>query len=164
VPRAAPNCMDALARRQHHAPVRVTSAQRHPPATGYPALMRRWGLSMRRLVALVLAVTLAACAVTAVTEPVVVIGKNGQTLRGTATGRMNGDGSFSVTDGQLTCGGNYNSLSMETTINAQVLCSDGRKGIVISTRESSGLAGHGTVKLNDGSQWTFIFGSAAANF
>ena len=163
MPRAAPNCMDALARRQHHAPVRVTSAQRHPPATGYPALMRRWGLSMRRLVALVLAVTLAACAVT-VTEPVVVIGKNGQTLRGTATGRMNGDGSFSVTDGQLTCGGNYNSLSMETTINAQVLCSDGRKGIVTSTRESSGVAGHGTVRLNDGSDWTFIFGSAAANF
>ena len=119
---------------------------------------------MRRLVALVLAVTLAACAVTAVTEPVVVIGKNGQTLRGTATGRMNGDGSFSVTDGQLTCGGNYNSLSMETTINAQVLCSDGRKGIVISSRASSGRGGHGTVRLNDGSDWTFIFGSSAANF
>jgi hypothetical protein len=92
------------------------------------------------------------------------IGKNGQTLRGTATGRMNGDGSFSVTDGQLACSGNYNSLSAEITINAQVLCSDGRKGIVISTRESSGVAGHGTVKLNDGSEWTFIFGSAAANF
>ena len=119
---------------------------------------------MRRLVALVLGAILSACAVTAVTEPVVVIGNNGQTLRGTATGRISGDGTFSVTDGQLTCGGNYNSLSTEVTINAQVLCSDGRKGIVISTRESSGVAGHGTVKLNDGSDWTFIFGSAAANF
>ena len=116
---------------------------------------------MRRLVALVLAAILAACAVT---EPVVVIGQNAQTLRGTATGRMNGDGTFSVTDGQLACSGNYNSLSTEVTINAQVLCSDGRKGIVISTRESSGVAGHGTVKLNDGSEWTFIFGYAAANF
>ena len=116
---------------------------------------------MRRLVALVLAAVLPACAVT---EPVVVIGKNGQTLRGTTTGRMNGDGSFSVTDGQLTCSGNYDSLSHEITLNAQVLCSDGRKGIVVSTRESSGLAGHGTVRLNDGSDWTFIFGSAAANF
>jgi hypothetical protein len=77
---------------------------------------------------------------------------------------MNGDGSFSVTDGQLTCSGNYDSLSHEITLNAQVLCSDGRKGIVVSTRESSGLAGHGTVRLNDGSDWTFIFGSAAANF
>ena len=115
---------------------------------------------MRRLVALVLAAILSACAVT---EPVVVIGKNGQTLRGTTTGRISGDGTFSVTDGQLTCGGNYNSLSTEITINAKVLCSDGRKGIVISTRDSSGMAGHGTVKLNDGSEWTFIFGSAAAN-
>ena len=119
-------------------------------------------------VATVLAAILSACAVTeplvARTEPVVVIGKNGQTLRGTATGRISGDGTFSVTDGQLTCGGNYNSLSTETTITMQVLCSDGRKGIVISTRESSGVAGHGTVKLNDGSDWTFIFGSAAANF
>jgi hypothetical protein len=124
----------------------------------------QWGLSMRKLAALMLAAILSSCAVTAVTEPVVVIGPNGQTLRGTATGRMNGDGSFSVTDERLTCSGNYNSLSREVTINAQVLCSDGRKGIVISTRESSGLAGHGTVKLNDGSQWTFIFGSAAVNF
>jgi len=116
---------------------------------------------MRKLAALMLAAILSSCAVT---EPVVVIGPNGQTLRGTTTGRMNGDGSFSVTDERLTCSGNYNSLSTEPTINAKVLCSDGRKGIVISTRESSGLAGHGTVKLNDGSQWTFIFGSAAANF
>ena len=60
--------------------------------------------------------------------------------------------------------GNYDSLSHEITLNAQVLCSDGRRGIVVSTRESSGLAGHGTVRLNDGSDWTFIFGSAAANF
>jgi hypothetical protein len=114
-----------------------------------------------------LAAVLSACAVpglTELTEPVVVIGKDGQTLRGTATGRITGDGSFSVTDGQLTCSGNYNSMSREVTINAQVLCSDGRKGIVTSTRESSGMAGHGTVKLNDGSDWTFIFGSSAANF
>ena len=119
---------------------------------------------MRKVLPAILAVALSACAVTAVTEPVVVIGKNGQTLRGTTTARMNGDGSFTVTDGHLSCGGNYNSLSTEITITAQVLCSDGRKGIVVSTRESSGVAGHGTVKLNDGSDWTFIFGSSAANF
>jgi hypothetical protein len=123
--------------------------------------MTRWNVHLKAVLIGVLAAALSACAVT---EPVVVIGKNGQTLRGTATGRISGDGTFSVTDGQLTCGGNYNSVSTETTITAQVLCSDGRKGIVISTRESSGVAGHGTVKLNDGSEWTFIFGSAAANF
>jgi hypothetical protein len=107
-----------------------------------------------------LGMLLSACAVT---EPVVVIGKDGHTLKGTATGALRG-GRFTATDGKLTCAGNYNSLSMETTITMQVLCSDGRKGIVIATRESSGTAGHGTVTLNDGSEWTFIFGPAAANF
>ena len=86
------------------------------------------------------------------------------TITGSIAVTSYAQGSFSVTDGQLACSGNYNSLSREITINAQVLCSDGRKGIVVSTRESSGLAGHGTVKLNDGSEWTFIFGAAAANF
>ena len=116
---------------------------------------------MRRLVALGLAAILAACAVT---EPVVVIGQDGQTLKGTSTARMSGHGSVTVTDGKLTCGGNYNSLSGEITINIPVLCSDGREGFAVVTRESSGVAGHGMVKMNDGSEWSFIFGSAAANF
>src|SRR6516164_11543824 len=104
---------------------------------------------MRRLVALGLAAILAACAVT---EPVVVIGQDGQTLKGTSTARMSGHGSVTVTDGKLTCGGNYNSLSGEITINIPVLCSDGRKGFAVVTHESSGLAGHGTLKMNDGSE------------
>jgi hypothetical protein len=99
----------------------------------------------------------------AITEPVVVIGNDGHTLKGTATGSLSG-GHFNVSDGQLSCGGNYDSLSSSPTIEMHVLCSDGRKGIVISTREPSGAAGHGTVKLNDGSEWTFIFGPGAANF
>jgi hypothetical protein len=115
---------------------------------------------MRVFAIIALTTLLSACAIT---EPVVVIGKDGRTLRGTATGSLSG-GRFSATDGQLTCAGNYNSLSMEVTITMQVLCSDGRKGIVIATRESSGTAGHGTVRLNDGSEWTFIFGPSAANF
>jgi hypothetical protein len=115
---------------------------------------------MRVFAATTLVALLSACAIT---EPVVVIGKDGQTLKGTATASMSG-GSFNVTDGHLSCGGSYDSMSTSVTITMQVLCSDGRKGIVISTRESSGVAGHGTVKLNDGSEWTFIFGPAAANF
>jgi hypothetical protein len=115
---------------------------------------------MRALAAITLLVLLSACAIT---EPVVVIGKDGQTLKGTATGSMGG-GSFNVTDGHLSCGGSYDSWSTSATITMQVLCSDGRKGIVNSTREASGVAGHGTVRLNDGSEWTFVFGHAAANF
>jgi hypothetical protein len=103
---------------------------------------------------------LTACAKT---EPVVVIGKDGLTLKGTATGALSG-GRFTATDGKLTCGGTYNSMNYSATISMQVLCSDGRKGIATATRESSGIAGHGNVVLNDGSEWTFIFGPAAANF
>ena len=109
---------------------------------------------------LIVIATLPACSVT---EPVVVIGDNGQTLRGSATATMSG-GSFNVTDDKLTCAGSYNSLSMEPTITMQTLCPDGRKGIVIATRDSSGTSGHGTVRLNDGTSGQFIFGPAAANF
>ena len=103
---------------------------------------------------------LSACAIT---EPVVVIGKDGQTLKGTTTASLSG-GSFSATDGKLTCRGNYDSLNTSVTITMQVLCSDGRKGFVVSTREANGTDGHGTARLNDGSEWSFVFGHAAANF
>ena len=99
----------------------------------------------------------------AVTQPVVVIGPSGLTLKGTATGSMRGI-RFTATNGTLTCGGSYDGWISSPTITTQVLCSDGRRGIVIATRERSGIAGHGTVSLNDGSEWTFMFGRAAANF
>jgi hypothetical protein len=103
------------------------------------------------------------CSACTVTQPVAVIGMNGQTLRGTTTASLSG-GSFTVTDGKLTCGGSYNSLSLEQTITMPVLCSDGRKGIVIATRDSTGQSGFGRVRLTDGTEADFIFGPAAANF
>jgi hypothetical protein len=96
----------------------------------------------------------------AVSEPLVVIGPSGLTLKGTATGSLSGV-RFSATNGTLTCSGSYDGWISRPTIATQVLCSDGRKGIVIATRERSGIAGHGTVSLNDGSEWTFMFGHAA---
>lgn len=109
------------------------------------------------------AATAALVAGCSVTEPVVVIAPNGQMLRGTTHANLL-HGSFQVTDGTLTCGGSYSSLSMETTINIPVLCSDGRKGFVIANRDSTGRSGQGTVHLTDGMQATFIFGPAARNF
>jgi hypothetical protein len=76
---------------------------------------------------------------------------------------MNG-GSFVVTDGKLTCSGNYDAWDMSVTITMQVLCTDGRKGFIVATREASGTSGHGTVHLNDGSTADFVFGKAAQNF
>jgi hypothetical protein len=107
-----------------------------------------------------LAVTLGGCAVTV---PVAVIGAKGQILRGTATAAMTG-GSFSVTDGKLTCAGSYNSLDTGVTISMPVQCNDGRKGIITATRNSDGMSGAGRVRLSDGMEADFIFGDAAATF
>jgi hypothetical protein len=106
------------------------------------------------------ALWLAACSVT---EPVVVIGQNGQILRGTTTAALMG-GSFTASDGKLTCSGTYDSWDLSATISMPVTCSDGRKGIVIATRDNSGIAGSGTIRLTDGSTATFLFGPAAAAF
>jgi hypothetical protein len=103
---------------------------------------------------------LAGCSIT---EPVVVIGKNGEILRGTTTAALDG-GSFNVSDGKLSCGGSYNALDMSPTISMPVLCSDGRRGIVIATRNNSGTSGAGTIRMNDGEDGTFMFGRAAARF
>jgi hypothetical protein len=92
-----------------------------------------------------------------------VIGQNGQILRGTVTASLAG-GSFSATDGRLTCGGGYDALDTSATISMPVLFSDGRRGIVIATRDANGRSGAGTVRLSDGSTATFMFGPAAAGF
>jgi hypothetical protein len=47
---------------------------------------------------------------------------------------------------------------------AHSLCSDGRRGIVIATRDESGTSGAGTVRMDDGEEFTFMFGRAAAAF
>jgi hypothetical protein len=87
----------------------------------------------------------------------------GLILRGTTTASLSG-GSFNVTDGKLSCGGNYDALDTSPTISMPVLCSDGRRGIIIATRDKSGLSGAGTARMTDGSEATFMFGRAAAGF
>ncbi|MCW4114727.1 hypothetical protein NPA31_007095 [Aurantimonas sp. MSK8Z-1] len=103
----------------------------------------------------------------AMTVPVAVISGNGDVMRGSSTASLSG-GSFSVT-GRLrgketTCSGSYDALSSSPTISMPVLCSDGRKGIVIATRDPSGVSGSGRVRLTDGTEGDFIFGQAAASF
>jgi hypothetical protein len=82
-------------------------------------------------------------------------------MRGSATAALSG-GTFSVSAGKLICSGSYNSLDYSPTITMPVLCNDGRKGIVIATRDNSGISGGGRFTLNDGSTGDFIFGPAAA--
>ena len=114
---------------------------------------------MRSLLLLAAAFGLAGCAVT---EPVAVVspGVPGGIMRGTTTASLNG-GSFSVSSGSLSCGGDYNAIDSSPTISIPVLCSDGRKGIISVTRDNSGLSGGGHFTLNDGTTGDFMFGTAA---
>lgn len=114
---------------------------------------------MRALILVSLALALAGCAIT---EPVAVVSKGipGGIMRGTTTASVSG-GSFSVSNGSLSCGGDYNALDTSPTISIPVLCNDGRKGIITATRDNSGMSGGGHFTLNDGTTGDFMFGAAA---
>lgn len=122
-------------------------------------MTNRLGVAVRGMILFASAVVLAGCAIT---EPVAVVSKGipGGIMRGTTTASVSG-GSFRVSNGSLTCGGDYNALDTSPTISIPVLCSDGRKGIVTATRDSSGMSGGGHFTLNDGTTGDFMFGSAA---
>lgn len=120
---------------------------------------------MKKSIPIFLAVStlgLAACA-TSITEPVAVVSKDvpGGILRGTTTAGLSG-GSFSVSNGQLSCGGTYDALDASPAISIPVLCNDGRKGIITAVRDPNGLSGGGHFSLNDGTSGDFMFGTAAA--
>lgn len=102
------------------------------------------------------ALSLAGCSTTI---PVAVIGQHGEIMRGTNSIGLT-EGSFSVTDGKVTCSGSYNSLNELQTITMPVICTDGRTGIVTATRDSA-MSGGGKVRLSDGTEADFIFGEAA---
>ena len=71
---------------------------------------------------------------------------------------------MAVTDGMLTCSGNYDALDMSVTITMQVPGSDGRAAFIVASRRANGTPGHGIVRRNDGSSADFVFGKAAQNF
>jgi hypothetical protein len=102
-------------------------------------------------------VALAGCSVT---QPLAVITKNGQILRGTTTADLSG-GSFQASDGKLTCSGSYDPTTGSITLNVKVTCNDGRTGIAMVTRERGLQSGSGRVRLSDGSEADLVFGPAA---
>jgi hypothetical protein len=81
-------------------------------------------------------------------------------MHGTNSASLSG-GSFDVSNGTLSCVGTYSVGNPSPTISIPVLCNDGRKGIVIATRDYGGMSGGGTFTLNDGTTGNFIFGDAA---
>ncbi|MTI17256.1 hypothetical protein E1162_08370 [Rhodobacteraceae bacterium RKSG542] len=95
----------------------------------------------------------------AVSSPVTVIGQDGRVLKGTNSSHF-ADGKFVVSDGKLTCTGEYPALNSSKTISAPVTCNDGRHGIVRAFKDTP-TTGSGTVRLEDGYEADFLFGKAA---
>jgi len=117
---------------------------------------------MKRIIA-ISATTCAFCfggCATAVTVPVAVISQHGEIMRGTNTSALSG-GSFSVTNGKITCSGSYNAVTDSKTLTIPILCTDGRTGIATAVRDTQ-FSGGGKVRFSDGSEGNFIYGDAAS--
>ncbi|WGJ15775.1 hypothetical protein QEV83_05815 [Methylocapsa sp. D3K7] len=114
---------------------------------------------MRRAIIIPAFLLGSACA-TSVTVPLAVISEHGEILRGTNTSALSG-GSFSVTNGKITCTGSYNAVTDSKTLTVPILCSDGRTGIATATRDTQ-FSGGGKVRFSDGSEGNFIYGDAAS--
>ncbi|MBN9543165.1 MAG: hypothetical protein J0G32_05170 [Alphaproteobacteria bacterium] len=110
----------------------------------------------------ILSIILSSCAFKN-TSPVAVIGQDGRVLVGSSTASLYSS-HFQVSDGKLTCSGNYDGLNTSLTLTLNVICSDGRKGFANVHRDPNGLSGHGNVVLKDGYRADFVFGEAAKAF
>lgn len=115
---------------------------------------------MRISFALVVTLLVAGCG--DITQPVAAIGENGEIYRGAVTASMANGGSFIVSRGNTRCSGNYDAFTASQTVSFPVVCTDGRRGLGTAIRDASGVTGSGTIRMNDGSNWTFVFGPSAA--
>ena len=95
-----------------------------------------------------------------------VVGKlsNGDTAQGNVTVDIaSGEGKFNmVTLNGLSCSGAYNGLDTAPTISVPVKCNSGQSGVVIATRDATGVAGTAQAKLKNGLTGRFLFGNISA--
>jgi hypothetical protein len=95
-----------------------------------------------------------------------VVGKlsNGETAQGSVVVDMGTKvGQFDMaTLSGLRCEGRYNAEMSISTITIPVKCNNGRKGVVIATRDASGIAGTAQGKLDNGMTGRFLFGNVSA--
>ena len=91
-------------------------------------------------------------------EPVVAVRANGDILRGITTVTLvGGHGHVTVSDGVLSCSGDYSSDDRSTVMSFPFQCTDGRTGI--ATRTQLFLRqGDGVIRLSDGEAARFAFG------
>jgi hypothetical protein len=117
---------------------------------------------MPRLLLLAATIALAGCTVK---EPVAVIAPDGEILRGTASSMFVYDEftvreDFAVRGGALECRGLFDPALGSPTVSITVGCSDGRSGLGRAFPDNA-ASGSGKIRLNDGSEASFVYGEAA---
>lgn len=116
---------------------------------------------MRKTITLFSAVVLtSACDISV---PVAAIDENGGVMKGTATAKASGEGTYTMTNGEMTCVGSYNALDMSLTIPLSILCDNGISGVGSATRTAGGQSGSGTFTTTDGRNWQFVFGQSVTS-
>lgn len=118
---------------------------------------------MRPLIVLV-ALCCGGCA-TSLSRPVLLTIGNNLIMRGTTTADLTAArGLFEVTDGKVTCSGDYDQWTVGAPqLTVDFTCTDGGKGVAIVNRSpGGGLNGAGTLQMSDGRKGTFVYGDAAA--
>ncbi len=94
-----------------------------------------------------------------ITAPVTGRLLDGTPIVGSATGKVTGEGTFSVQiPGGITCGGTYNAFDMSQRLILPVVCTDGRSGTAVVDRTRDGLSGSAVVTLTDGTVGRVVFG------
>ena len=109
-----------------------------------------------------LGVALTLIAACDVAYPVAVIGENGTVFRGVATDTVFEGGQFQATNGGTVCTGQFTRQAEVSQVSFPVRCSNGLTGLGKAKFEN-GTRGAGTVYMQDGSEWQFIFGRAAGS-
>lgn len=118
---------------------------------------------MKLLLTSLTLVSLAGC-VSVISLPVVGKLSDGRTAQGNVSVSLTSDvGTFETyTIDGLSCSGQYNSRDRSNTIRIPVDCNSGANGVVLATRDASGIAGTAQAKLSNGLTGRFLFGNVSA--
>lgn len=106
------------------------------------------------------AAALGALAACDVSYPVAVVGEGQTVYRGAATATFLEGGFFHVTNGANGCRGQFTPSALETPVTFPVTCTNGLTGVGTATFQDA-RSGGGTITMQDGTRWQFIFGRGA---
>lgn len=107
-----------------------------------------------------LTVLMTACSITG---NVAALSHGQRVMHGTYTATLTG-AYYTLTNGRVTCTGAFNTNVNQDPAKVPMLCTDGRKGTAVITRQLNGYDGYGTLTFTDGEQIDIVFGRLAQPF